>query len=44
MRNLEKELIKLRERVRRSKKLGIWEKRQTYELIARVAKLMDLEG
>lgn len=39
---LEKELLKLKEKVRRSKKMGYWEKRQAYELIAKVARFIDL--
>lgn len=43
MRKLEKELVKLREQVRRSKKLSQWEKYQAYQRIVEIAKLMDLE-
>lgn len=43
MKNLEKELVKLREKVKRSGKLSLWEKFQAYQLIAGVVKLLDLE-
>lgn len=43
MKTLEKELVKLREKVRHSEKMGDWEKRQAYELIAKVARLLEVE-
>jgi hypothetical protein len=40
---LEKELLKLKEKVRRSE-MGDWEKYQAYQLISQMVKLIDLVG
>ena len=42
MRRLEKELLHIKEKVRRSK-LSYWEKRQAYEMIVKLGRMLDLE-